>query len=260
MACKVKGQAMIWIILAVFLVAAIALFLLLPDEANPIDIISPGATKFEVDSYLSRCVEIEVEKAVRIMLPQGGFIDPENFRLYNRTSVEYICESESYFEPCINQHPVLINEMEEEILDSISPGIDACIREVEYEVETRGGDFSLNDGGVFDVELEYNKVVVRIEQGITVVEKGLSRSFEEFVINVRSPVYNLGVIALEIAAQEASYCYFETAGYSLANPRYKVVRRVLTDQSKIYIITDKELKESMMVAVRSCALPEGMPG
>ncbi|MFH1802073.1 MAG: hypothetical protein ABH864_01320 [archaeon] len=255
-----RGQVMIWVILAIVLVALVALLFLLKGEDIPIDIIPSRATTFEVDSYLSHCVGLEVEKAVEIMLPQGGFITPTNYRLYNRTAVGYICETKSYFEPCINQHPVLINEMEEEILNYISPGIDACIREMEYEIEGNGGSFVADPGGAtVDVELEQDKVVVKINQKISVDEKELKRDFEEFVVKVRSPIYNLGVIAQEISTQEASYCYFETTGYSLANPRSKVIRKVLTDQSKIYIITDEKLKQSMMVAVRSCALPEGFP-
>ncbi|MFH1290281.1 MAG: hypothetical protein ABIH92_02620 [Nanoarchaeota archaeon] len=256
-----KGQAAMWIILIVFLVAAIALFLLLQGEVGSINPIPSDAINFEVNSYLSRCVGLEVEKAVSIMLPQGGFIAPTNYRLFNRTTVEYICETKSYFEPCINQHPVLINEMEGEILGYISQGINACIREMEYEIEKYGGTSVVDSGGAnVDVELEYDKVIVKINQGITVNEKDVVRNFNEFVVNVMSPIYNLGVIAQEIANQEASFCYFETTGYSLANSRYKVVRKVLTDQSKIYVITDGKVEESMLVAVRSCALPEGMPG
>ena len=252
---------MIWVILAVFLAAVIVLFLIVQGGPSVVNIIPSGAPTFGVDSYLARCVSLEVEKAVSIMLPQGGFIIPRDYRFFNKTAVEYICETKGYFEPCINQHPVFIDEMEDEIIWYISPGIGACIGEIKYEIERRGGTFFADPGGAeVDVELEYGEVVVKIKQGIIVNEKDLKREFNEFVFGVRSSAYNLGVIAQDIANQEASFCYFETAGFTLANPRYKVVRKVLTDQSKIYILTDTKLKETMMVAVRSCALPEGLPG
>jgi hypothetical protein len=258
---KIKlGQVTIWIILAVFLVAAIAIFLLL-SENSVMDIIPKKTSSFSVNSYLSNCVGQEVRKATAIMLPQGGFVNPTDFRLFNKTSVEYICETKSYFEPCINQHPVLISEMEDEILDFISPGVGECFNGLQQEIEHRGGEIVFNSAVTnIDVELEYDEVVVNIKRDMSTTEKDLKNSYGEFNIEVKSSAYNLGVVAQEIANQEASSCYFETAGYNLAYPRYKVTRQILSDQSKIYIIRDKKIDETMTIAIRSCALPEGMPG
>ena len=255
-----KGQVTVWIILALILIAAILIFMLSLNEEG-VNFLPRGASEFSVESYLSNCIQLEVEKATSIMLPQGGFVSPTNYRIYNKTSVAYICETKSYFEPCINQHPVLIENMEQEILQFISPGVGVCLDELEYEIESRGGQI-LFDSGTFemDVELEFDEIVIKLNRPIEIIEKESQRSFNEFVFYYDSSAYNLAIIAQEIANQEASFCYFETTGYGLAYPRYSVTRKTLSDQSKIYIMADKVRDETMMVAVRSCALPEGMPG
>jgi len=256
-----RGQTAAWVILAVVLTAAVILFVLLQSDVGLPDILPGRAPPFSIDSYLSRCIASEVDKATKIMLPQGGFIEPTDFRIYNKSSVAYICKTSSYFEPCITQHPVLINEMEKEIADYISPGMDSCIRELAHEIENRGGTFvGSPEVNNLNVELDFERAIVSFDFLASIDEKGLKRDLQNFKAEIRSPLYNLGIVAQEIATQEASFCYFETVGYSLAYPRYKVIRKVLTDQSKIYIITDNKFKETMMVAVRSCALPEGMPG
>lgn len=256
-----KGQVAIWVILGIFLVAVVLLFILFRSEVSVPEIIPGRTPPFSVDSYLSRCIAVEVDRATHLMLPQGGFVTPTSFRVYNKTSIEYVCNTFGYFEPCINQHPVLIDEMEEEIKDEISSGVNSCIIELAREVEDRGGSFTGDfQARNLDVELDFDKVVVNFDFLATVDEKGGGRDFEDFRTEVKSSAYNLGIIAQEIATQEASFCYFESVGYSLAYPRYKVVRKMLSDQSKIYILTDRKLKETMMVAVKSCALPEGMPG
>jgi len=253
-----KGQSAVWIILAVFLLAAILLYLFLQDPA--VDVVPVLGGDPGIKSYLESCTTLFVLEATDIMLPQGGFIEPRNFVYFNRTKVEYVCETMSYFEPCIQQHPMLIREMEREIKNYILSNVSECFVEMKDTFEDMGWTVSFSSALDIEVDLKPDKAIVYLNKEMTVRKADSTKSFESFEIPVRSAAYNLGVIAQEIATQEANFCYFESAGFSLAYPQYNVRRKMMSYQQKVYLLRDKRLEDDMMVAVRSCALPEGMPG
>src|SRR3989338_8642552 len=99
-----RGQMTIWIIVAMVLVLAIVLFFLLRGEITP-----KVGEKIEENpkSYIASCVKKNVEEAVEIMLPHGGFISPEHTKLYNNITVAYLCYNSLYYDLCISEHPIL---------------------------------------------------------------------------------------------------------------------------------------------------------
>jgi len=253
-----KGQVAIWIILAVVLVAAIILFFTIGQERNIVDIVTPDKIdSVNAPSFMQTCTEKYVLEAVDIMLPQGGFIAPENYIIYNRTNVEFLCTNIGFYEPCINQHPVLIKEMESEIRDYIYPKIESCFSEMKNEIEKRNGKVEYKDLEI-NVDLGEDKIFVTLDREVEIENKGVKKNYEEFNVVVESPAYNLAKIAVEIASQEAKYCYFEPVGYSLTYPRYDVSRYVMSDPINIYTIYDKKTGKFMMTAIRSCAIPPGL--
>jgi len=251
------GQVTIWIILAVILIAVVLLFLALDEEQIPL-IATQGAPGFAPETFIQTCVEEYVEDATRVMLPQGGFISPKNTVGYNGTEVEYLCENIGFYEPCINQHPVLLKEISQQIEDHVDSEIGNCFNELETVIENRQGDISFGFGHEIDVRLGEDRIFVDIEKDITITEREDRRVFGGFSFEITNPIYNLATIALEIAAQEADYCYFEFVGYGLVYPRYKIIPYYMSDPTVIYTIIDTRLDKQMSIAIRSCAIPAGI--
>ena len=54
---------------------------------------------------------------------------------FNNTNIEYICKNVASYEPCIQQHPMLIREMEEEIRSNVLPDINNCLDSMKYSIE-----------------------------------------------------------------------------------------------------------------------------
>lgn len=249
------GQVAVWIILAVILVAAIFLFLFLSQEIE-INTISSGT---EISSFLDSCLEPTVQSASEIMLPRGGLIKKKNTLFFNFQEVEYLCANMGFFEPCINQHPLLIREMEEELEEYLNPEVDICFNELRENIENRGEDFYFVPEYELEVSIVPDKIVLDIlREGVYTSKSGEKNSYENFRAEYRSGAHGLATIALEIAAQEANYCYFESTGYSLFYPRYKITRYQLSHPAKVYLINDTAMNEHMMIAIRSCAMPPGV--
>ncbi|MBI2452476.1 hypothetical protein HYV50_05400 [Candidatus Pacearchaeota archaeon] len=258
-----KAQLGIWIIIAVVLVAVIILFYLI-NERNLPEIIKPGESEsvFDAESFLSSCIKESVDEVTEIMIPQGGFREPRNYFLFNNTKVEYLCENIGLYSPCINQHPLLIDEIEGEIKKYIEPKLIECLDEMKREFESRRSRVVFNDDASpeININLAEDKIIINVKKKISVTKQGETRSFENLNVEIKSPIYNLANIAREIASQEAQYCYFEYVGYSLSYPRYEIRKFGTSEPTKIYTIKDLKSGKEMNIAIRSCAIPAGLSG
>ena len=89
-------------------------------------------------------------------------------------------------------------------------------------------------------------------------KNGQTMKYNEFNADIKSPLYNLAKIAIEIASQQAKFCYFEYVGYMILYPRYSIDVFAMSDSTKIYSIEDRESGKKLNIAIRSCAIPPGI--
>lgn len=253
-----KAQVAIWVILAVLLVASISLLFIF--KVGP-SVVKPAQTDvaFDIQAFLQECTADAVTETVDKMLPQGGFVTPKNYVRYNGSNVEYICLNVQNYYPCINQRPMLLYEMKEEIKNYSLSKINICLNEMQQEYRKKGADIEFLSPLALGVEWGPDKIELNITRKTKITKQGETRSFDNFKIEVQNPAYNLAIVAVEIASQEATRCYFESVGYSISYPRYNIeLYNQMPDATKIYTITDKKSKKFMQIAIRSCALPRGL--
>lgn len=248
-----KGQVTIWVIIAILLVGSMILFFTIEQRPN----IITGGNDFSPETFIDSCVRDEVNEATEIMIPQGGFIEPSNYKLFKNTKVEYLCQNTGNYAPCINQHPAYVNELGDEIKNKINSGVEECFQNLKTEVEERRRDISL---GVMSlsVDLAPENVKVKIEREVKISRGSEISNFEEFEIDVVNPTYDLAFIAIEIASQEAKYCSFEYVGYSVLYPRFDIRRETVDGGTKIYTIKDKKTSKEMNIAIKGCTIPPGI--
>jgi hypothetical protein len=108
------------------------------------------------------------------------------------------------------------------------------------------------------VSLLPDKIIVEVQRETVITKNEETRKFESFQFDVKSPAYNLGSIAMEIASQESTYCNFNYLGYTLIYPRYKIIKQTGSRANKFYLIQDTKSGKYMQIAIRSCAIPAGM--
>lgn len=115
------AQITIFIIVAILIIVVlIILFLVFQsptirnlDENNP-------------QSFVESCTRESVELAIERLSKQGGDINPRGYIDYQDEKVKYLCYNANFYEQCINQRPLLIEHIENEITNFIRPQIEEC--------------------------------------------------------------------------------------------------------------------------------------
>jgi hypothetical protein len=251
-----KGQIAIFVIIAMIIVAMILLLFLVSRKSN-VGVVGKVESEIDVRGFIDRCTRKVTEESVDIMLPQGGFLDPMNYKMYKDNKVAYICENRGNFRPCINQHPMLLNEMKDELKKYTLPKIDDCFNQLKQQFESKGSSVEMGSLS-FDFSFAPNRIFVDIYRSMKIVKQDGTFNFDKYKVSVISPLYDLGLVSLEIANQESEYCYFEYVGWMALNPDIRVDKFTLSDSTGIYSITQKASNKTMNVAIRGCAIPAGI--
>src|SRR3989344_4165248 len=162
-----------------------------------------------------------------------------------------------YFETCINQHPSLLAEIKEEIYNNSINKIENCF--VDSTEELKKKNIKVESGETnLKIDLAPQRIKVSINKKMTLSSKEGTKNIEDFNFEIRHPLYELALVANEIASQEAKYCYFEYVGYMILYPEFDIKKTALSDSTKIYTILHKDSNSEMNIAIRSCAIPPGI--
>lgn len=248
-----KAQVTMWIIIAIALVGAIIIFFSV--ERKGISNIS--GKEISPKPYIEECTKTAAENALDLMILQGGFIEPENYKIYNDTKATYLCENIGYYYPCIQQHPMLMTEMQDELKANITSTINACFNSLKTNLESRGSSVELSPEMNVSIEFAPDEVLVNVDRKIAATKNEETTKIENIKVVLRNPIYNLGRVAMDIAGSEAKYCYFEYVGYGVLYPRFTIKPFAMSDSTKIYTIIDTKTNKEMNIAIRGCALPKG---
>lgn len=253
-----RGQVSVWVIIAIVLVISIILFLLLYRKQTPF-IPDEHVTPVNVESYIEQCAQLEVERVTAIMYRQGGFLEVRSFQQFNGSRVEFLCNNVGFYSPCVHQHPMYLQEIRGQIDAQVTQRLETCFGEMASALGTANRQITVTSiSPEVEVTLAEDVVAVHVKKRVDVRNEDRAQTIEEFNIEVSSPIYNLATIANEIANQEAKYCNFETTGYSLYYPRYKITEYPLNDPVSVYAIRDTKTEEVLWIAIRSCAIPPGI--
>jgi hypothetical protein len=249
-----RGQITIYVIIAVAIVAVIAVILILMRN-NGSGLFPPKPSMPVPSEYIEKCARDSITNAADTMLLSGGSVNPENFKMYNKTKIAYLCYYYNNYQPCIVQEPAYIYHLEDEIKNGIWNRIDSCFAELGREYKNENYDINTaNDMGI-EIHIKPEKIEVGINRTFEVKKDEEYRRFSGVKSSINSNIYIMARAAIEIINQEATYCHFETGGYSLLYPRTAVRVLKLSDGDKIYTITDKETNKELRFAIKSCTLP-----
>ena len=246
-----KGQIAIWIILGIAIVVVV--LLLFVSLRKPT---TPEIKIMSVQESIESCVKKTINDAADIMILHGGFIDPRNGRMYNGTAVAYLCSSRNLYKPCVNQHPMLLEEMKNEIINYSRGDINSCFDAVRQQVEKQNGKIEL---GSMDLGINFmpGKIGIEINRKVRISESGQTTNLDKFNVEVQNPLYDLANVAMVIGNEEAKRCYFEYVGYSLLHPEFVISKFTQSDSTSIYCIKDQESGKVMNIAIRGCVIGAG---
>lgn len=258
---KKKGQVTIFIIIAVIIIAAIALFFVfrsgvIPGVGGPAHEITPAP-------FLDTCLRDKTREGIEIISLQGGYINnPLHIRFMFEEegvyrNISYLCYTSNYYIPGDNKQPMLIQHLKSEVENYISEEVEFCFNELVSSIKDQGYEVDSQYDG-FDVELMPGRVVTEIYGEISSTKTGETSKQEDFRIITNSKFYDLSLVVHEIVSQEARFCNFEYLGYMLTYPKFKIDYFRVQDASIIYTVEHVDTNERFRFAVRGCVIPPGM--
>lgn len=246
-----KAQVTIFVILALIMVVAIIILFLLINRPS-FEIVNAENPQ----AYIESCTRDAVEEAVDILSEQGGDITPIGSTIYKSKNITYLCYNANYYEPCINQRPLLIEHIENEIKDYIWDSVDNCFNSLAEELEKKNYEVSIGEIEL-TTKLQTNQIVVDINRDFTMTKNDKTQEFNSFKMNLINGLYGLSKIAAEIVNQEARFCNFDILGFMIIYPEYDVDKFRTGDSDIIYTLRERRSGDKFMFAVRSCTLPPG---
>jgi len=247
-----RGQISIFVIIAIIIVAVVAV----------IFIVQPGgislAQQGEVNpiASLKGCIEPEVQSAINLIAPQGGFANPQGFKQYQDVRIKYLCYTSEFYKTCTVQVPFVKNSFENELKSILDPKIETCVSNLEQEYEDRG--FEVTKGTVeSEIDIAPSNINVNFIVPLTVRKGDDVSQFDEFNVRIDSQMYELLNVAQSILDFEAELGDTDTSLFNQFYPSLKMKKVKLGDGTTIYILTNVVTSEAFTFASRSLAWPPG---
>lgn len=249
-----RGQVTLFIIMALILIGIISSYFFFRKITKPSLIESAEENP---EAYMQLCVEDELKDIINLITLQGGFYDPKDYVLVDdNEKATYLCKNTMNFKPCINQHPMLISEVENEIKEQATPIINKCFSELKKDFEEKGMGVELSpeSSEKINVDIAIDKILINVQRKISINKKEEINRFDEINLKLKSSLYDLIHVSARIVNNEAKFCYFEKNGYMNMHPEYLILLNTLSDTTKIYTISKVDNSEKMHIAVRGCVI------
>ena len=256
-----RSQVTIFIIIGIILVSAIALFFLLRSG-----VVVPGIggkAEKNPNIFLESCIEDKVKEGIEIISLQGGYIDNPLHKTYlfegedSPTNVSYLCYAQIDGVQCVNQEPMLIQHLKDEMHDYISDDVGDCFDDLASSLERQNYVVSVKyEEGNFEVKLMERKVVIEIDAELTLTKADETSKQEDFKIIIPSRFYDLAIVVLEIVNKEASACDFSNYDMFLYS-EFDINKYPTSDSSIIYTVKHEDSEEGFRFAVRGCVISSG---
>lgn len=252
-----RGQVAMFIIIGVLVIGVIVLFFLFKSGVIPY---GEGGRETNPDSFLKSCIEEKIEETVKTISLQGGNMNPVFYKRFKFleegyfVNISYLCYNQNYYLPCINQEPMLIQHLKDEIENEIKSQVESCFSELGNSLENEGYvvDAVYRE---FEVDLLPKKVAVEINSELTLTKTNESFRYENFTVVVPSRIYEQTIVVQEIISQEAKYCNFEFLGFMLLYPEFHINKFLTTDSITIYTIKHQDSEDKFRFAIRGCVIP-----
>lgn len=246
-----RGQTALFIIVAIIIVVGIILIFLFRQE---ISVILGG--EVAPSDFISSCVNSELRNGVELLSKQGGYSEPEGYRLYMGEKVKYLCYTSQYYLPCYVQQPFIKRHVEQELTTMIQQKTNECVGQLKSEYEKRGYSVTGVSEANVDVQIIPKKIMITVNAPMT-VSKETTQTFDKFEVEMPSQLYNLLAIATSITSYEATYGNTETLIFIKYYPNLGIDKTKLEDGTTIYSVSDAVTKEKFTFASRSLAWPAG---
>lgn len=249
---NIRGQVTIFIIVGILVVSAT---LILIYFMGGVKTTSPA--NVNPKAIVDKCVKDVVTESINKMMANGGQIKPSMFIKYEGGKYNYLCYQADFYQGCYNIHPMLEQQIEQQIVEDTRLKVQNCFDSMREELQDKG--YRVRGGDTkYSIDLLPGYVAVNLKKRVDVSSlTGASQGLDDFNIRIISPIYDMVLTARKIVNDESQFCNFEYNGEMLLYPQYDI-RRIDYEDSKIYTIKNRKTDSTFKFAVRSCAFPPGI--
>ena len=136
-----NAQVTVFIIVGIIIVAGVLIFLLMRQGIIPQ--LGGGKVEENPEAFMRSCVEDKVQEAIGKISMQGGYIENKLNRTFKfedekaTSDISYLCYNQNYYYACINQEPMLIQHLKDEIHDYVERDVEACFDDLTINLEKK---------------------------------------------------------------------------------------------------------------------------
>ena len=252
-----KSQITLFVIIAILVVAGIILlytFVIKPYwDASRI-----GDPKV----FIEKCASASIKESEKKVLDNNGYPgNMTNYILYrgerDSEKVPYLCTSSLFYEPCVNQEPMLMENIRKYIEENVRKDVSSCFSNLETKLK-KGGRDVISENLTASIEFETKAIRADIQKDLAISRGGKTETFDVFNAKMNSPLYNLLYTENKIVYFESQYCAFDSVSWMRFNPDLSIKKFSASDQTKIYTLKDKDTEKKIKFAVKTCVLPAGL--
>jgi hypothetical protein len=254
-----RGQITIFIIIGALIVSGALLYFLIRGGAIPG---LGGKVDKNPNAFLESCIEDKLREGIEIISLQGGYVEnPLNIAFKFESDnephdISYLCYNQNDYSLCVNQEPMLISHLEEELFNYISGKVDDCFNNrLTASLEKLGYVVDARYSG-FDMELMENRIVTNLDAELTLTKGGETSRQENFNLIFPSKFYDLALVVQDIINIEATtgdFNHFYVEDY----PEFDISQYRTADSSIIYTVKPFEGGEIFRFAIRGAVIPSG---
>jgi len=250
-----RGQVTIFIIIAIVIVVlGVLIFLLYPRITS--------SSSFEVENperFLQDCVEDELKDLIKDLSMQGISLAPKHYVPYEYEdkiySVQYLCYTSTFGQPCIRSPVFLIVEFQNQISENIKVTVDNCFEALETSYVKKSYTISDKKKGIIKTEIFPTRTLLEMNNYEITVTKGSSQKYKSFNIVLNNNLYELLNTASSILEDEVNFGSAKRIQYMFDNLNLRITGEEKSDSTNIYVLENKKTKEKLIFASRSLILP-----
>ncbi len=236
-----RGQVTIFVILGIVIV--ILAFLLLYSRTN-IFLLNPSVGDLnseldDINEHVLKCIGKVSDQPIRQIGLQGGYLStpPDTFRLYNDTTISYLCYTMTGTPRCINRM-LTRSDMERQLNAAIDFSLQTCIDVQSFK---KFGSFEIITPKKWTVETSIGSemVIVKVTYPIRLrsTKSSAEVSAQEFTQTFEYPLGYLYDASQNILDYETEFGEFDQMIYMLAKRGEVRIEKKKPYPDKLYILS-----------------------
>jgi len=242
-----RGQITIFVVLALLIISSLLIyFLWAKPKYFPTTTVKPS---------IENCMIDAVKSSINEMERQSGFTGLVFSYSYQGEKIPYLCYTNLYLQPCLNQKPFLTQYFTDELKKYSKEKVFQCYNDYLEELTAKGYQVIEGEKSL-EIALNPEQVVVQLNAPL-VISKDSSEQFTAFKTSINSPIYQLLMIATYLIQQETRYGGSIIDEPMMFYPNILIEKISREDGNKVYIVSDKTTGDKIKFAIRSMAWPVG---